>query len=69
MTDTSDSEPTTHRTDDSPRTSHDRGHVEAIPDTESETVTFAWKRPEDGETTTAWITVDAATVVNGPEMQ
>lgn len=69
MTDTSDSEPTTQRTDESPRPGHDSGHVEAIPDAESETVTFAWRRPEDGEMTTAWITVDAATVVNGADMQ
>lgn len=69
MTDTSDSEPTANRTDDSPRATRDRGHVEAILDTDSETVTFAWRRPEDGETTTAWITVDAATVVAGADMQ
>ena len=43
--------------------------IEAIPDDETGTVTFAWRRPEDGETTTAWITADAALVVGGSDMQ
>jgi hypothetical protein len=43
--------------------------VEVIPDPDSETVTFASRRPEDGETTTAWITANAALVVDAAEMQ
>jgi len=43
--------------------------IEAIPDDESGTVTFAWRRPGGGETTAAWITAEAALVVDGSEMQ
>jgi hypothetical protein len=47
----------------------DAPRVEAIPDTESGTVTLAWRRPGDGETTAAWITADADHVVDGSDMQ
>jgi hypothetical protein len=53
------------RTDPCPGTSR----VEAIPDADTGTVTFAWRRPEDGETTTAWLTANADIVVNGSDMQ
>jgi hypothetical protein len=71
MGDSSDSEPTAHRIDSRPHpgASTDTAYVEAIPDPDSETVTFVSRRPEDGETTTAWITVEADLVVNGADMQ
>jgi hypothetical protein len=55
MSDDSDSEPTAEWFDDRSRTDHFAwvSHVEAIPDADTETVTFAWRRPEDGDTTTA----------------
>lgn len=38
--------------------------VEVVSDAESETVTFVSRQPEDGEPTTAWITVDADVAVD-----
>jgi hypothetical protein len=71
MNDGSDSDRTAEWFDDRSRTDPSLGtsRVEAIPDADSETVTFAWRRPEDGETTTAWITADADIVVSGSDMQ
>jgi|GEM_PF-2389448 len=43
--------------------------IEVIPDDDSGTVTFAWRRPEDGETTAAWITADAGIVVNRSDVR
>lgn len=71
MADSSDSEPTVRGIDSRPHpgASPDTAYVEAIPDPDSETVTFVLRRPEDGETTTAWITAEAGLVVNGADMQ
>jgi len=72
MNDGSDSDRTAEWFDDRSRTDPCLGmsRVEAIPDPDSETVTFAWRRPEDGETTTtAWITADADIVVSGSDLQ
>jgi hypothetical protein len=71
MSDGSDSDRTAEWFDDRSRTGHrpELSRVEAIPDADTETVTFAWRRPEDGETTTAWITADADIVVSGSDMQ
>jgi len=71
MSDGSDSDSTAEWFDDRSRTDlrPELSRVEAIPDADTETVTFAWRRPEDGETTTAWITADADIVVSGSDMQ
>lgn len=42
--------------------------IQRLPDADSETVTFAWRRNE-GEATTAWITVDTDVLVDGSDRQ
>jgi len=42
--------------------------MEVIPDADSGTVTFAWRRAHD-EATTAWITADAGLLVSGSDMR
>jgi len=42
--------------------------MEVIPDADSDTVTFAWRRADD-EATAAWITADAGILVDGSDMQ
>jgi len=42
--------------------------LEVIPDADSGTVTFAWRRADD-EATAAWITADAGLLVDGSDMQ
>jgi len=71
MDDSNDFDRSAEWFDDRSRSDHRPGasRVEAIPDTDTETITFAWRRPEDGETTTAWITADADLVVSGSDMQ
>jgi len=71
MVDSSDSEPTASRVDGParPAPSSDTASVEAIPDPDFGTVTFAQRRPEAAETTTAWITAEASIVVSGSDMQ
>jgi hypothetical protein len=71
MSDGSDSDRTAEWFEDRSRTDlrPELPRVEAIPDADTETVTFAWRRPGDGETTTAWITADADIVVSGSDMQ
>jgi len=54
--------------------SHDGGvaeasRVEMVPDDDSGTVTFVSNRPEDRETTTAWITIEGDLVVDASAMQ
>ncbi len=70
MSESRDSDSPAHWVDDRSPTDPDHGtaRVEAIPDPDSETVTFAW-RGGDGETTTAWITAEADLVVTGSDMQ
>jgi len=65
MSDGSDSDRTAEWFDDRSRTAlgPELSRVEAIPDADSATVTFAWRRPEAGETTTAWVTAEADVVV------
>jgi hypothetical protein len=46
----------------------DEPDMEVIPDADSETVTFAWRRADD-EATAAWITADAGLLVDGSNMQ
>jgi hypothetical protein len=43
--------------------------IEVVPVDDSETVTFVSNRPEDRETTTAWITAEADVVVDVSTMQ
>jgi len=43
--------------------------IEALSGADTGTITFAWRRTEDGETTAAWITADADLVVSGSEMR
>jgi len=43
--------------------------VEVVPDDDSGTVTFVSNRPEDRETTTAWITAEADLVVDVSAIQ
>jgi hypothetical protein len=71
MSEDSDSDRTAEWFDDRSRADPCPGtsHVKAIPDADTETVTFAWRRPEDGDTTTAWITAHADIVVSGSDMQ
>jgi hypothetical protein len=71
MSDGSDSDRTAEWFDGRSRTDvrAELSRVEAIPDADRETVTFAWRQPEDGETMTAWITADADIVVSGSDMQ
>lgn len=70
MADSSDSEPTASRASpDRPGPATDTARVEAIPDPDSGRVTFAQRRPDAGETTTAWITAEARIVVSGSDMQ
>jgi hypothetical protein len=71
MSDGSDSDRTAEWFDDRSRTDArpKLSRVEAIPDADTETVTFAWRRPEDGETTTAWVTANADIVLSGSDMQ
>jgi hypothetical protein len=71
MSDGSDSDRTAEWFDDRSRTDArpELSRVEALPDADTETVTFAWRRTEDGETTTVWITADADIIVSGSDMQ
>jgi hypothetical protein len=46
----------------------DGSSMEVIPDADSGTVTFAWRRAHD-EATTAWITADASLLVSGSDMR
>ncbi|QLH77252.1 hypothetical protein HZS55_08090 [Halosimplex rubrum] len=66
MSDGGDRDGTPSWIDDQPRrpdASDETVRIETIPDDDAGTVTFAARRDSDGPTV-AWITVDAATVVD-----
>lgn len=70
MSDSSDPDSTAPWTDNDPieDTPHHKASVDVIPDSDSGTVTFAW-RYDDDKTTTAWITADASLLVDVAEIQ
>ena len=67
MTDSHDRDSAVPRIDERHARKHAQSatsEVEVIFDAESDTVTFVSRRPENDETTTAWITVDAGVAVD-----
>lgn len=69
MADANDSESSPDWIDD-PRTTRPEAapRIDVFTDTRSDTVTFASRQREDGQTTTAWIAAEASFVVSRSEM-
>jgi len=70
MSDSSDPDSIAPWTNDDPieDTPQNKASVDVIPDSDSGTVTFAW-RYDDDKTKTAWITADASFLVDVADIQ
>ena len=70
MSDSSDPDSIAPWTNDDPieDTPQNKASVDVIPDSDSGTVTFAW-RYDDDKTKTAWITADASLLVDVADIQ